>query len=121
MDWGPRCRSPSWKSAATLVLGVTPGESSSSRASRTDRSRRPTFVTIRLRAGKPPQTKSNDLFGKISAGPSGAAAAVTTTVTEQRARALPLPGRRLEAALAGIQERVNLVGRGAMGGEGGRR
>ncbi|MBI3392161.1 MAG: flagellar biosynthetic protein FliO [Nitrospirae bacterium] len=99
----------------TLVLGVTPGEVQL--LSRVEDGPVPQ-ADVRHdpspRRETPPQAKSNDLFGKIlgrSVRRDG----------KKHAGASSSSDAALEAALAGIQERVNLVGRGAMGGEGGRR
>lgn len=107
----------------TLVLGVTPGEVQL--LSRVEDGPVPQ-ADIRHdplpRRETPPQTKSNDLFGKIlgrSVRRGGRRDDHGDGTT--RAGTASSADDALEAALAGIQERVNLVGRGAMGGEGGRR
>ncbi len=101
--------------AETLVLGVTPGEVQL--LSRLDDSPVPPADAGRdasLRPEAPPQAKSGDLFGKILGR------SVRRDETK-RARAASPSDDALEAALAGIQERVNLAGRAAMGGERGSR
>lgn len=106
--------------AETLVLGVTPGEVQllsrldDGPALQADAGR-----DASVRPETPPGAKRADLFGKIL---GRSVRRDSRRDSARHAEATSSSEAALEAALAGIQERVNLVGRAAaMGGNGGRR